>query len=139
VSLKENKALARRIMEEGYVKGNLAAVDEILAAGFVDHDPDSSVTGDREGLKKFIKISRDAFSDIQCTIDDVIAEKDKVMLKATFSGTHKGAFMGIRGTGKRVAFKAITIERFAAGKEVERWSLYDRLGLMQQLGAIPSK
>lgn len=139
MSVEENKALARRIIQEGYVKGNLAAVDGVLAAGFVDHDPDSGVTGDREGLKKFIKISRDAFSNIQCTIDDVIAENDKVMLKATFTGTHKGTFMGIRATGKRVAFKAITIERFAAGKEVERWSLYDRFSLMQQLGVIHLK
>lgn len=95
------------------------------------------MTPDREGFKQFIKMVRDAFPDFHDTVEDLIAENDKVVLRVTCTGTHKGEFMGVPPTGKQVTVSAIAIYRFAGGKAVEHWNVTDRLSLMQQLGVIP--
>jgi steroid delta-isomerase-like uncharacterized protein len=138
MSIEENKALVRREIEEAWHKGNLMAVEEIYDTNFVDHSPFPGTTPDREGIKQFIKIMRDAFPDIRLTIEDLIAENDKVVERVTATGTNKGEFMGITPTGKQITVPVITINRFAGGKIVERWSLSDQLAMMQQLGIIPS-
>jgi predicted ester cyclase len=81
---------------------------------------------------------RNAFPDFKATIDDIVAESDKVVIRMTWSGTHKGEFMGIPATGKRVSFGVIDIMRIAGGKLVEHWGQTDTMGMMQQLGAIPA-
>jgi predicted ester cyclase len=80
---------------------------------------------------------RDAFPDIRLTIEDLIAENDKVVERVTATGTNKGEFMGTTPTGKQITVPVITINRFVGNKIVERWSLYDQLAMMQQLGMIP--
>ena len=85
-----------------------------------------------------LSIFRSAFPDFKATIDDIIAEGDKVVIRQTFSGTHKGEFMGIAPTGKRVSFGVMDIVRIAGGKFVEHWGQMDSMGMMQQLGAIPT-
>jgi steroid delta-isomerase-like uncharacterized protein len=135
----ENKALVRREIEECWHRGNLMVVDEIYAANFVDHSPFPGTTADREGIRQFIRIIREAFPDIKLTIEDLISESDKVVERVTATGTNKGEFMGIIPTGKQIAVPVITINRFAGGKIVERWSISDQLAMMQQLGAIPSR
>jgi predicted ester cyclase len=79
-----------------------------------------------------------AFPDLHFTVEDMIAEGDKVVARITMSGTQQGAFMGIPPTGKHVAFTAIDINRIAGGKSVEHWWEMDALGLMQQLGVVPA-
>jgi len=92
-------------------------------------------------LEKTLKIlisEANAFPDLHYTIEDMIAEGDKVVVRLTFSGTHRGEFMGVAPTNKRVTTTAIFIQRIVSGKLVEEWSNADLLGFFQQLGVIPS-
>jgi predicted ester cyclase len=136
MSIDTNKASMRREIEEGWHKGNLTVIDEIYAADFVDHSPFPGTTPDREGIKQFINIIRIAFPDIKLTIEDLIAESDKVVERVTATGTNKGKFMGVNPTNKQIIVPLITINRFAGDKIVERWSISDQLAMMRQLGAI---
>ena len=133
----ENKALVRRFTEEVFGKRNPAAIDEFLADDFVLHAAPPGVTPDREGYKQWINTVFAAFPDLQSTTEDKIAEGDKVVLRVTNHYTHKGEYMGIAPTGKRVTVTAIIIQRIEGGKIVEMWHEMDALGLMQQLGVFP--
>lgn len=140
MSAREIKALERCFLEE-VNKGKAAAMavmDETCAADLVVH---SSAGRDIHGLKDFKQYcSRlfSAFPDNHSTLDDVIVEGDKAVIRYTTTGTHKGEFMGIPPTNKRVTFWAIEIDRFSGGKFVEIWSRFDTLDLMQQLGVAPT-
>ena len=138
MSTEQNKALVRRMVEEVFNRGNTRQVDEFLAVDFVEHEvlPPGVAPG-REGVKQLAAMIRSAFPDFKATIDDLIAEGDKVVLRMTWRGTHKGAFMGVPPTGKSVAFGVFDIIRIADGKFVEHWGQMDGMGLMQQLGALP--
>ena len=133
----DNKALNRRFVEEVINEGNLDAIDELLDPGVVDHAAPPGVPTGREGAKQFFAIVRSAFPDLHHTIEDMIAEGDKVVMRSTWSGTHQEEFMGIPATGRRVRVSAIDISRVADGRIVEHWEQSDALGLMQQLGVIP--
>ena len=87
---------------------------------------------------QFITAFRTAFPDVQFTIEDIIAEGDKVVGRVTWRGTHQGELMGIQPTGKKVTVEGIDIIHFAGGKAVENWFSGDTLGMMQQMGAIPT-
>ena len=138
MSVEENKALARRVMADLVNTGNMTLVDELVAPDFVRHDlgggPD--IVGP-EGVKLFIAALRAAFPDIQMTIEDIIAEGDKLVVRYTAGGTHSGEFQGIAPTGRKVTWAGINIYRREGGKVVETWQLRDGLGLMQQLGVVP--
>jgi len=140
MSAKEIKALERRLYEK-YNKGEaagLAVMDELYATDIVYH---SSTGRDIRGIKDYkqhVSEFYSAFPDVQFTIDDVVAEGDKVAVRLTVTGTNKGAFGGIPPTNKKVTMWEIQIDRVAGGKIVEGWSRYDTLGLMQQLGLIPT-
>lgn len=138
MSTLDNKALDRRIVEEGFSKGNIAVLDELIAADCVDHAAPPGTPSGREGVKQFFTMLRSAFPDLHFTIEDVIAEGDKVVTRSTWQGTHQGAFLGIPPTGKQVRVTGIDITRYAGGKAVEHWGNQDTLGLLQQLGVIPS-
>lgn len=133
----DNKALNRRFVEEVINQGNIDTIDELLDPGVVDHDAPPGFPTGREGAKQFFAIVRSAFPDLHHTIEDMIAEGDKVVMRSTWSGTHKGEFMGIPTTGRRVTVSAIDITRVADGRIVEHWEQSDALGLMQQLGVVP--
>ncbi len=138
VTPEEHKALARRFLEEGWDKGNLKVLDEVLAPNFVDHNPPPGLSGDREGQKQAITMWRAAFPDLKSTIEDLIVEGDKVAGRVTVRATHKGEFMGIPPTGKQVMIEGMFIGRATGGKIAETWEQFDAAGLMQQLGAMPS-
>ncbi len=137
MSVEENKTIERRYMEEVWTKGNLAAVDELVATNYVDHTPMPGASPDLQGLKQFVTVVTAAFPDWYPTIEDMIAEGDKVVVRFRGSGTHKGEFMGIPPTGKQVTMMAIAIHRIAGGKIVENWLQADMLGMMVQLGVVP--
>ena len=137
MSLEENKTIERRYMEEVWTKGNLAAVDELVANNYVDHTPMLGGSPDLQGSKQFVTVVTAAFPDWHPTIEDMIAEGDKVVVRFRGSGTHKGEFMGIPPTGKQVTMMAIAIHRIAGGKIVENWLQADMLGMMVQLGVVP--
>jgi len=138
MSTEENKALIRRFVEEIVNKGNIALIDELVAANYIDHSSPPGAPSGIEGSKQFTNLFRMAFPDIHITLDDLIAEGDKVVSRFTMRGTNKGEFLGIPPTGKQVTITGIHIDRFAGGKLVEHWGQQDTLGLMQQLGVIPA-
>jgi steroid delta-isomerase-like uncharacterized protein len=135
----ENKALFRRMFEGAINQGNMDLIDELVAPDVVEHEGlPPGVPAGREGVKMMFTMFRGAFPDLNATIDDVIAEGDKVVARSTWSGTHQGEFMGIPATGKRVSFGVIDIMRFADGVVVEHWGQMDNLGMLQQLGVVPA-
>lgn len=136
MSTEENKAVVRRLIEEAWNKGNLAVVDEILSSNYVLHI-DAPGAKDREGYKQAISMYRAAFPDFRFTLEDMIANGDKVVIRTAMSGTQKGEIMGMAPTGKKLTMTAISIRRFEGGKIVEEWVETNMLGFMQQLGAVP--
>ena len=139
MSTEENKASIRWLNESFWNKGNAGVLDEVFAPDFLDHNAPPGSTPGREGFKQFATMFRAAFSDFSSTADDLIAEGDKVVWRWTFRGTHKDTFMGIPATGKQITMTGISIDRFAGGQIVERWTQVDLLGLMQQLGVVPAE
>ena len=137
MSTEENKAVLRRNCEEVFNKGDLAVADETIANNYVYHGSGGQEFKGPEGFKQMVTMFRTAFPDFHMKIDDMVAVGDKMAHRLTGRGTHKGDFMGIAPTGKQVTVSAITISRFAGGKEVEAWSSMDMLTLYQQLGVSP--
>jgi len=135
----ENKAVTRRFLEEIFMVGNLELADEIFASNFVLHDPSvpHEVRGP-EGIKQYVAMYRAAYPDTRFTIEDQIAEGDDVVTRWTGQGTHQGELMGIPPTGVEVTVAGIEIDRIVDGKIEESWVSYDALGMMQQLGVVPS-
>jgi predicted ester cyclase len=133
----DNKAIVRRFVEEVQNQGNLVVVDELVAPSFVNHTPPSGVPPDQEGIKFLTQMFRAAFPNGAMTIEDMLAEGDRVVTRKTFRGTHTGDLMGIPSTGKQVTIELIDIVRLAHGKVIESWSAADNLGMLQQLGVIP--
>lgn len=139
MSEKQNKAIVRRFVEEVFNRGNMSVADELMAPDFVEHEElPPGIPRDREGVKQMTTMMRSAFPDFKATIEDIIAEGNKVVIRMTWSGTQKGEFMGIAPTGKSVSIGVIDIIRIADGKLVEHWGQMDSMGMMQQLGAIPA-
>jgi len=118
-------------------KRNLAAVDEIFAAKYDGHTPGAELNS-RESVKQVLTVLFTAFPDLHMTVEDLIAEGDKVVIRFTSMGTHKGDLMGIAPTGKQVKSTGIAIYRIVGGKVVEEWAERDTLGMMQQIGAVPT-
>jgi steroid delta-isomerase-like uncharacterized protein len=137
-SAEENKAVVLRQEEEIFTRGNLDAAEEIYAPGYVGHDPSNpeDVMGP-EAAKQAAADYRRAFPDLRVTVEDLIAEGDKVVARLRFSGTHLGELEGIAPTGRRVDCTGIVVSRIEGGKIAEDWANFDDLGLMRQLGAIP--
>ena len=134
----ENKAIVRRTLEELWNKGNLAVADEVTGANHVGHDPAVPNPGrGPQAEKQLVTMYRTAFPDLNITIDEMMADGDKVVTRWTSRGTHKGDLMGVAPTGKQVNITGITIDRIAGGKAEESWTNWDTLGMMQQLGVVP--
>jgi steroid delta-isomerase-like uncharacterized protein len=134
----ELKAIARRYIEEVWNKGNLALIDELFAPDHINHSPNAGQMAGPEGLKQLIATFRKASPDLHFTIDDMLAEGDRVVTRWTARGTHQGELMGVPPTGKRITVTAIVIDRIVDGKFVEHWAGRDDLGMYQQLGLIPT-
>ena len=138
MSTEVNKAIVRRFVDEVQSKGNIDAIDELCSPGFVNHSAPPGVPSNCEGVKQVTAMFRQAFPDSYFTIEDMVAEGDKVATRKTFHGTHQGEFMGIPPTGQQVSIGLIDIVRIVDGKVVEHWSMGDNLGMMQQLDIIPT-
>jgi steroid delta-isomerase-like uncharacterized protein len=139
MSAEQNKILIRRFFDEGLSAGNMALLDEILDANFTLHDAPPGLPPGRAGFKLLIGMFRSAFPDYKDTIDDLITEGDKIVVRWTFRGTHKGAFQDIPPTNKLVTTNGISIFYVSAGKITDDWTTIDMLGLLQQLGALDGK
>jgi steroid delta-isomerase-like uncharacterized protein len=120
-----NKTLVRRYFEEVWVKGNLAAVDDFIAADYAEHPRPSTLPPGAEGLKQLIAAYRTTFPDLKTTLDDIFAEGDRVAFRWRFRGTHLGDWLGIPPTGNHMTATGITVFRIAFGKVVESWISID--------------
>jgi steroid delta-isomerase-like uncharacterized protein len=130
----ENKALARSFLEEVVNRGNMAVIDDLASPSFVDHSAPPGVPPTNEGFKTFITMFRAAFPDLHYTIDDEVAEGDRVVQRTTAHGTMRGDFQGMPASGKEATWSEIHITRFADGKAIEHWGVVDQLGMLSQLG-----
>ena len=134
----ENKALQRRFYEELFNRGNLAILDELCAPNFIDHNAFPGQAPGIEGLKQSFAAMRAAFPDMRVTVEQMLAEGDKVAAHIALRATHRGEFMGIAPTGKEVTARVSDIIRFAGGKAVERWGVEDMSGLFPPPGSPPA-
>ncbi len=135
MSAEECKVLARRFVEEVINGNNLAVVDELFAPDFQVRDAAFPVAPGSEGVKQVVVAMRAAFPDLQETIEDLLADGDRVMVRWSSRGTHQGPFAGIAPTGKPFVWRGVFVLRVADGRFVEMWQVHDSLGLLQQLGA----
>jgi steroid delta-isomerase-like uncharacterized protein len=138
---KANKALVRRWFEEVWNQGREETIDELFAANGVGYglgDTEAPVHGPAE-IKPFVRNLRGALPDIHMKIEDSIAEGDKVTVRITVEGTHKGAQLGVAPTGRRVRIEGIVVVRIANGQIVEGWNSWDQLGLLRQIGALAAE
>ncbi len=135
MTIVENKALARTSFE-AFNQRDLSAADEIFAPSYVLHNPLAPLDLPRgpDGVRQQHAGYLAAFPDAQIAVEDLIAEGNRVAVRATVRGTHQGTFLGVAPTGRQVTLEAITIYRVEAGKIVEDWTLADIPGLLQQLG-----
>ena len=137
MSAEDNKAIVRRFYEEVFNQRNLAVVDELCTTNHLFHNPHTTLQG-REEFKQLLSVYITAFPDARFTVEDLIAEGDRVASRYTFRGTHQGDLMGIPPTGKQVTVTGIIINRIVNGKSEEGWLNFDALGMLQQLGVAPA-
>jgi predicted ester cyclase len=129
----DNKALVQRFYEEVVNQKNLAALDQFVAPNAVNHTVPSGLP---QGPDQFISMHLNAFPDVQATVEDLLADGDKVVARVSYHGTQQGAFRAISPTGKPIAVMGINIFRIENGKMVEHWGLADRLSALRQLGVV---
>ncbi|MFZ2097432.1 MAG: ester cyclase [Anaerolineales bacterium] len=130
-----NVALVKRLFEEVWNKGNYSLVNDLLAPDFVDHNHLPGAPDGREGFWGGVNMIRTAFPDIKFSIDQIVVEDDRLAIRLTGLGTHKGDFMGISPTGKQVSLESMTFFHIENGKIAERWGISDIPRVMQQLEA----
>jgi len=131
-----NKAVIHRLIDGFWNLGQDAAFDEVFAPDYLDHNPVPGQSPDREGFRQFAGTLRTALPDMHSSVDDLIAEGDQVAWRYSLRATHTGPLLGVPPTGKPITMTGISIDRFAGGQIVERWSQLDTLGLLSQLGAV---
>ena len=134
--MSDAKRVSRRIFEEVWNDRNIAAIDELMAADYVHHDPQSPKFSDgRDGYKQLVAYYLNAFPDSHFTIDQEVQEGDTIVTRWTVNGTHRGDLPMLPASGKTFSVTGITVARLKDGKFVESWNNWDALGLMQQLGS----
>ena len=136
MSTEQNKETARRYYEDVLNKGDLDALDELAVSNYQENDPLPGQRSGLDGLKDRVSILRGGLTSTY-TIEDIIAEGDRVVVRWTNSGTHTGEFLGIPPTNKEFSFGGADIHRFEDGKMAEHWHVVDQLALLTQLGLVP--
>ena len=135
MSAADNKAVIRRLYNEVFQGWHLSVIDDLVAPDFVGHEMPAGTPPGPEGFRQFYARLRSAFPDLRYTIDDLLAEGDKVVVRWTWSCTHAGVFRGIVPTGRRATVTGMAIYRLAGGKIVERWVELSMHRLLQELSA----
>ena len=133
----ENEALVRRFFEEFYNDRRAEVADEIVASDYVSHGPKAPPAEGPDGVKARVALYQDSV-DGHWTIDEIFSAGDRVVTRWTGTGTHVGDLMGIPPTGKPIAIEAISVHRIENGQIAEEWTVWDALGLLQQVGAVPA-
>jgi steroid delta-isomerase-like uncharacterized protein len=135
----QNKTIVRRFVEEVQNRHDVGAMDRFFSVNFINHSEIPGLPSNLGGAKQFHTMFFAAFPDLHATIHSQVAEGDKVVTHKTFHGTHQGTFMGIPATGKRISYEVIDILTVVEGMITEHWVVGDHLGLMKQLGVIPTQ
>jgi steroid delta-isomerase-like uncharacterized protein len=133
-----SRTIIQRFIEEILNQKKVAVADEIVAEDFIELDPFPGQVQGRQGLKDVLGMFFSGFPDMHWVIEEQIAEGDKVVTRFTWTGSQKGDFMGIPATGKQVKVKGVVIDRVVDGRMVDSRILMDTMGMMQQLGVVPS-
>jgi steroid delta-isomerase-like uncharacterized protein len=134
----QNEALSRRFFEEVCNGRRLEVADEIIAPDHVFHEPQTPITsGGPEGVKAAVRIYQEGL-DGRWEVKDVVSDGDRVVTRWVGHGVHNSELMGLPPTGREIHVDAITIHRIADGRIAEDWTVWDALGLLQQLGAVPA-
>jgi steroid delta-isomerase-like uncharacterized protein len=134
--IEENKAIARRAVE-AINAGDFALLESLVTPDGVDHAVPPGMPPTRDSALQFLRMFRAAFPDLTYTLEDVIAEGDRVVQRTTARGTMRGDFLSMPATGKSATWAEVHIVRFKDGKIVEHWASVDQLGMLQQLGLSP--
>jgi steroid delta-isomerase-like uncharacterized protein len=138
MSTEDNKALVRRFYDEVFNNKNMAGVDAFVAPNVIDHSLPPGAPGEIEGVRQTITMFLTAFPDLHLTLEDIIAEGDKVVVRWTMRGTHQGASLGMPPTGKQFTLPGISLVRLDGGMAAETWVSFDQLVMLQQLGLAPA-
>ena len=133
---KEVNIAAQKKMGEAINSGKLDDLRQVMTPDVKDHDPAPDQGKGVEGFIQFFTAFRAAFPDLSITVEHLVADEDNVAFAYTATGTHKGNFLGIPATGKKIKARGMQISKFKDGKIVERWGSSDELGIMQQIGAV---
>ena len=131
-----NKQMVRKLIREAQEGGNLAVIDELMAEDFFDHSALPGLPPTREGVAMLFAGMRQAFPDLRITIEEQIADEEKVATRKTFEGTHSAPFLGVAASGNAVRFEVIDILTIRGGKIREHRVVLDQLSLMRQIGAL---
>jgi predicted ester cyclase len=137
--LAANRRIGRQVLIEMWGEGRLELADELYAPDWVDHvgrGPEPDVVRGPEGIKQAIRLFRAAFPDLRYTVEEEMAERDLVMARFSATGTHRGEFLGLGATGRRIGYTGTDVNRIRDGRIVESWVHYDSLGLLEQLGLV---
>ena len=135
----ENEQLVRRAFDELWSQGRLEIADEVFSPDYINHDPATPNLGKGpEAEKQIVTLYRNAFPDLQFTIDQMVVAGDFVTTRFTARGTHKGQLWGIAPTKRLVRVGGTALYLVLGGRIAERWAVWDALGLMQQLGVVPA-
>ncbi len=137
MSVEENKAIVRSLVEDVVNRGDLDRIPELFAPDYKPHDPSNPVRmGGLDGVKQFVCMLHAGISDLEYTMEDLIAEGDKVAYRWSLKGRHTGPFMGIPATGRTLSMVGVDIIRLVHGKIAESWVSADALSMLRQLGGI---
>lgn len=136
--LEANKAVARRLAEEVFSRGNMQAFDEIFADDYINHNmPAPDLPGTKAGFRQIIEATRQAFPDVHVQVMDVVAEGPFVVFHDVVHATSRGEFFGVPANGKRLEWTEIHFLQIRNGQIVQHWANFDQFGILRQLGAIP--
>lgn len=138
-SIETNKAVVRRFYDEMLNDGDLEIANELLDVNIVEHNNFPGMASGREGCRRFVQTMRKGFPDLRVTVEDMVAEDDKVATRVTLEGTHRGDFLDLAPTHKKVKLQGYDFVRLANRRIVEHWGLADEWDLTQQLGSHPGE
>lgn len=133
----DNKTLVRRYYDEVLNQGRLSVLDDIAALDYTEHDPFPGQGNGRDDLRARVSLLQAAFSPSHFSIEDIVAEGDRVVVRWISNGTHTGEFLGIPATGREYRIAGVDIHAVRNGRMAEHWHVVDQLSQLQQLGLIP--
>ncbi|MDP9340599.1 MAG: ester cyclase [Actinomycetota bacterium] len=133
-----NKEDSKRFLEGVFNQHDLSVFDELIADDFTEHEVIPGFSPDKAGSRQWFEAMFQAFPDFRVDVDDMVADGDRVAIRSRFSGTHQGEFMGIPATGRPMSVGAMDIIRVVDRKATDHWGVFDTMGLLMQLGVIPT-